>query len=88
MTADKHESTILDAIMRVVDAQIQDNDPPQTRQTLERLVKSGLSEKEAKKLIRGVAAIEICNIMEKKEPFQYKRYAEALARLPQLPWEE
>lgn len=88
MNADKHESTILDAIMRVVESQIQDNDPPQTRQTLERLVKSGLTEKEAKKLIRGVAAIEICNIMEKKEPFQYQRYAEALARLPKLPWEE
>jgi hypothetical protein len=88
VTADKHETTILDAIMRVVEAQIQDNDPPDTRAALDRLVKSGMTEKDAKKLIRGVAAVEICNIMEKKEPFQYKRYAEALQRLPKLPWEE
>lgn len=88
MSADKHESTILDAIMHVVNSQIQDNDPPETRLTLARLIKSGLTETEAKKLIRGVAAIEICNIMEKKEPFQHKRYAEALNRLPKLPWEE
>jgi hypothetical protein len=88
MSDDKHESTILDAIMRVVDSQIRDNDPPETRLTLERLMKGGLSEKDAKKLIRGVAAIEICNIMEKKEPFQYARYSEALKQLPKLPWEE
>lgn len=83
-----HETTILDAIMKVVETQLRDDDPPEARQALERLLKSGLSEKEAKKLIRGVAAIEICNIMEKQEPFQHKRYAEALKRLPQLPWEE
>jgi hypothetical protein len=85
---DQHETTILDAIMKVVETQIRDDDPPETRRTLERLMKSGLPEKEAKRLIRGVAAIEICSIMEKKEPFQHGRYAEALARLPRLPWEE
>jgi hypothetical protein len=85
---DKHETTILDAIMKVVETQLRDNDPPEVRQTLERLMKAGSAEAEAKKLIRGVAAVEICNIMEKKEPFQYKRYAEALKRLPKLPWEE
>jgi hypothetical protein len=88
VTDDKHESTILDAIMRVVETQLRDNDPPETRLTLERLKAGGLTEKEAKKLIRGVAAIEICNIMEKKEPFQYQRYSEALKKLPKLPWEE
>jgi hypothetical protein len=85
---DKHETTVLDAIMKVVETQLRDDDPPEARKTLQRLTASGLSEKEAKKLIRSVAALEICSIMEKKEPFQHRRYAEALARLPKLPWEE
>jgi hypothetical protein len=73
--------------MRVVDSQLRDNDPPATRETLDRLMQEGLTETEAKKLIRSVAAIEICDIMEKKEPFNYQRYADALERLPTLPWE-
>jgi hypothetical protein len=84
---DKSESTVLDAIMRVVENQIRDNDPPETGQTVQRLMKSGHTEREAKKLIRGVAAVEICRIMEMKEPFRYDRYIEALHKLPQLPWE-
>ena len=85
---DKHEITVLDAIMRVVEAQLRDNDPPEVRRTLARLQKEGFSELDAKKLIRSVAAVEISNIMEKKEPFRYDRYAEGLTLLPQLPWEE
>ena len=36
------------AIMEVVENQLRNNDPPQTRQTYERLIEAGHSEKEAK----------------------------------------
>lgn len=85
---DKHESTVLDAMSHVVETQLRDNDPPQVRQTLERLLKTGLSEKDAKKMIRCVAALEIQNIMANKEPFNTARYVESLGRLPKLPWED
>ena len=84
---DKHESSVLDAMLHVVESQIRDNDPPEVRLTLDRLLKQGLSEKDAKKMLRCVAALEIQNIMEKKEPFNVPRYVAALKRLPTLPWE-
>jgi Zn finger protein HypA/HybF involved in hydrogenase expression len=85
---DKHEIAVLDAIMRVVENQLRDNDPPEVQRTLARLQTEGFSEIDAKKLIRSVAAVEISNIMEKKEPFCYDRYAKGLDLLPQLPWED
>ena len=88
MSLDKHESTVLDAMSHVVETQLRDNDPAEVRQALDRLLAQGLPEKEAKKLIRCVAALEIRNIMENKEPFNTPRYIEALKRLPKLPWEE
>ncbi len=88
MTMDKHESSVLDAMSHVVETQLRDDDPPEARLTLDRLLKGGLAEKEAKKLIRCVAALEIRNIMESKQPFNTQRYVEALKRLPKLPWEE
>ena len=88
MTMDKHESTVLDAMSHVVETQLRDNDPAEARATLDRLMKTGTSEAEAKKLIRCVAALEIRSIIETKEPFNTQRYVEALKRLPKLPWEE
>jgi hypothetical protein len=85
---DKHESSVLDAMLHVVESQLRDNDPPETRLTLARLIQQGFSEKDAKKMLRCVAALEIQNIMEKKEPFNVPRYVEALKKLPVLPWEQ
>jgi len=44
-------------IMKVVDNQLRSNDPPQTGQTLKRLMATGHSEKEAKRLIAGQLAL-------------------------------
>ena len=76
------------AILEVVDNQISDNDPPQTRQTYERLLASGLDDEEAKRLIGCVVVSEIFDILKKNEMFNLKRFVAALERLPKLPWEK
>ena len=76
------------AILEVVDNQISDNDPPQTRQTYERLLASGLEEPEARRLIGCVVVSEIFAILKKNEMFNLKRFVAALERLPKLPWEK
>jgi hypothetical protein len=76
------------AILEVVDNQISDNDPPQTRQTYERLLASGLEEPEARRLIGCVVVSEIFDILKKNEMFNLKRFVAALERLPKLPWEK
>ena len=73
------------AILEVVDNQLQANDPPETRQTLDRLISEGYSEVEAKKLIGCVVTSEIFDVLKKQEPFNPERFAKALNELPKLP---
>ena len=76
------------AIMEVVENQLRDNDPPQTRQTLKRLIEAGHSEKEAKRLIGCVVSAEIFDILKQQEPFNLGRFVKALDKLPEMPWAE
>jgi len=72
------------AILEVVDNQLQANDPPETRQTFDRLISEGYSEEEAKKLIGYVVTSEIFDVLKKQEPFKPERFAKALNELPKL----
>jgi hypothetical protein len=76
------------AIIEVVENQLRDNDPPQTRQTFRRLIEAGHSEEEAKRLIGCVVSAEIFDILKKNEPFNLERFVKALNKLPEMPWVE
>ena len=72
-------------ILEVVDNQLQANDPPETRQTFDRLISEGYPEEEAKGLIGCVVTSEIFDVLKKREPFNPERFAKALNELPKLP---
>jgi hypothetical protein len=88
MTESKGDPQLQAAIMKVVENQLRSNDPPQTRQTFERLIQAGHSEEEAKQLIGSVVSAEIFDVLKKQEPFNLDRFVKALDRLPAMPWEE
>jgi len=75
------------AIMKVVENQLRSNDPPQTRQTFERLIAAGHTEQEAKRLIACVVSAEIFDVLNRNEPFNLDRFVKALDKLPAMPWE-
>jgi hypothetical protein len=75
-------------ILKVVENQIRDNDPPETRQTLRRLMKEGFSREEASELIGTVVVHEIYNVLKENEYFNRKRFVAALRQLPKLPYDE
>lgn len=75
-------------ILEVVENQIRDNDPPETRQTLRRLIKEGFSREEAVELIGTVVVHEIYNVLKQNENFDCKRFVAALKQLPKLPYDE
>lgn len=75
------------AILQVVDNQILANDPPETKQTLDRLISEGYSKKEAKELIGCVVSSEIFDIMKKQEVFNLEKFVNVLKKLPKLSWE-
>src|SRR5579871_1354409 len=76
------------AIMDIVDNQLRDNTPPQTRLTLERLLAQGHSLDEARRLIGYALSTQIYAILAQHRPFDQGAYITALQRLPVLPWEE
>ena len=75
-------------ILGVVENQIRDNAPPETRRTLRRLIKEGFSREEAVELIGTVVVHEIYNVLKEKENFDRKRFVAALEQLPKLPYDE
>jgi hypothetical protein len=73
------------AMLEVVDNQLRDNNPPETRQTYERLLGEGHSEKKAKDLIAVAVTVETYHIMEAQEMFNLERFVGMLKALPELP---
>jgi len=70
------------AILDVVENQIRENKPPATKETFDRLLKNGHSKDDAMKLVGSAVAIELCEVLENKKPFDEKRYIKALRKLP------
>jgi len=69
------------AIMEVVENQIRDGDPPETRQTLERLLAAGYSRTQAVEMIGSALVEEIWAIMHEKKPFDRARFTALLEQL-------
>ncbi len=71
-----------DGTLFILENQIRDNDPPEARETYQRLLKNHYTEEEAKQLMRKVIAIELDDIMTKHIPYNYERYIKTLNSLP------
>ena len=83
----KQNPVLKETILQVVENQLRDDDPPETRITFNRLISEGYSEKDAKKLIGCAVTSEIFNVLKNKKEFAHQRYVQALKNLPELPWE-
>ncbi len=74
-----------EALLEAVENQLRENDPPETRATLARLLQEGYAELEAKRLIATVLISEMNDMLKTNRPYNNARYVEALRRLPQVP---
>lgn len=79
-----NDKTVRDAFMEVVVNQLETNDPPETKATLDRLVAAGHSNGEAMQLIAAVARNEMQAMLAASRQFDRTRYAGLLAKLPEL----
>ena len=70
------------AVFEVVDNQLRDLNPPETKQTYDRLLSLGYSRSQSRKLIAIVVAAEVFHVMTRKELFHHSRFVAALNRLP------
>jgi hypothetical protein len=82
---EKFNSRLNAAFLKAVENQLRDNQPPEARQTYERLLREGHSEAETKDLIGAAIASETYYILKRNEPFNRDRYVKTLNNLPNLP---
>ena len=80
----KRPDRVRNAIFEVVDNQIRQGTPPETKQTFDRLIKEGHSRDEARRLIAYVVAAEISDVMKSEQPYDEVRFVNALHALPNL----
>lgn len=72
-------------ILKVVRNQLHANDPPETKQTYERLLAEGHAEDDVMKMLACVVVAEMYDIMNAMRPFDHARFVERLNALPELP---
>jgi hypothetical protein len=75
------------AIMEAVNNQLRDSNPPETQETYDRLVASGISDKEARRLIAIALSTEMFEMLKNKKDYSQQRYIASLRKLPKLPWD-
>ena len=75
------------AIMEAVNNQLRDSNPPETKETYDRLVASGISNKEARQLIAIALSTEMFEMLKHKKDYSQQRYIASLRKLPKLPWD-
>lgn len=75
------------AFMEVVDNQLRDNDPPETRETYNRLIAQGISNEDARIYIGQAVCVELWDITRNKRAFDQERFIRNLNNLPEEPRE-
>jgi hypothetical protein len=70
------------AFLEVVDNQLESDEIPEVRDTLDRLVSEGYSEEEAREFIAWVVAVEIYCVQKYDRKFARDKYLDALGGLP------
>lgn len=85
---DTDNEKLKQAILEVINTQIRDNDPPETKQTYERLRQEGFSEEETLKLIGAVVVSEVFTVLQENRKYDKDKYISALKALPDLPWKK
>ena len=75
------DKTVRDAMLDTVLNQIDSNDPPEARNTYDRLIEGGASNSQALQLMAGALRVEMNRMLSEATPFDNERYSAALKKL-------
>jgi rRNA processing protein Krr1/Pno1 len=82
-----HNPHLRAALMEVIENQLRDGAPMETRKTLARLMALGFTRERAMELIGCVLTAEMFDMQKAKETYNESRYLSRLQALPEMPWE-
>jgi hypothetical protein len=78
---------IREQIFEIIENQLKDNDPPETKTAYDRLRKRGFDDFETRQMIGQCVAVELFGIIKFGKPFNNERYIKNLSELPQEPFD-
>ncbi|MCB0567581.1 MAG: DUF1841 family protein [Phaeodactylibacter sp.] len=84
----KPNDALKQQFQEILNNQLKNNDPPEVKQTLDRLKKEGYSDADARILIAQCVAAEIFNVLKSNKPYDNERYVRNLHKLPESPSED
>ncbi|MEP7261484.1 MAG: hypothetical protein ABI669_09800 [Usitatibacter sp.] len=76
-----NDKTVRDAVLSTVLNQIDTGDPPEARETYDRLIDAGASNSQALQLMAGALRLEMSRMLSESSTFDNKLYAEHLAAI-------
>jgi uncharacterized protein HemY len=76
-----NDKTVRDAMLDTVLNQIDTNDPPEARETYDRLIDEGASNSQALRLMSDALRVEMSRMLAEATPFENERYAALLAKV-------
>jgi peroxiredoxin family protein len=80
-------NVLREMIFEIIENQIRDGVPPETKETFDRLIAEGYSKEETLKLMGCAVSSEIFGVLKEGRKYDEAAYIEALKSLPKLPWE-
>jgi len=81
----KTNENLREQIFEIIQNQIDENDPPETKTTYYRLRKEGFGDYETRQLIGQCLAVELYDVIKNKKPYNNERYINNLSALPNEP---
>ena len=82
----KTNEKLREQIFEIIENQLRDNDPPETKLTFDRLQKQGFDDFQTTKMIGQCLAVELMEVIKFKKPYNNARYVKNLSSLPKEPF--
>ncbi|OGT87408.1 MAG: hypothetical protein A3G96_01565 [Gammaproteobacteria bacterium RIFCSPLOWO2_12_FULL_52_10] len=74
-----------EALVEAVETQLREDNPRETRRTLERLMAMGETRANAMRYIACALSVEVFEALKNQSPYDERRYIQNLKSLPTLP---
>lgn len=76
-----------DQIFGIVETQLKENNPPETKITYDRLRKEGFTDHDTRRMIGQCVAMQLFNVLKLGKSFDEERYLKDLEALPEEPFD-
>jgi hypothetical protein len=76
------------AILQAISNQLRINDPPETKETLNRLMAEGYSKQQSMEMIGAVLSTHIYDMLKEQREYDNESYVRDLNKLPKYLWED